>query len=451
VTQAFASLCCVSGEKHRSSTNTRVSLTFPLHARPKQGSLKLTAHLPPGAKTAHRTASPDIREPVPPAAGADVISLAGANPAAAALDVEGLREAAAHAAKTSLTTGTLGEYGDSDGYLPLRELIAERLAGTGIRLDTPQLAMTAGTQQAFDLVARVLVKPGDCVAVESPGYPGALHAFRFHGADVVPVSSDDEGVKPDALEAILARQRPVLLHLMPNFTDPTGRVMSLRRRKQVLALARAHRCFIVEDDPFGELYFHESPPLSMFALANDEERQWVIHVSSFSKILAPALRLAWLSAPQAFLRQMAGARQPGDIHTATLTQLVAFHYLNSGALEPALSRMRRYYHGQALAMQRAIKAELADVPFVAAPPQGGMFYWADVPGIDTETLLETAVRHGVAYVPGAVFYAGTPEHSRLRLSFAGVSAEQIGEGIRRLAQRIRSARADGKARIAGVR
>jgi 2-aminoadipate transaminase len=365
----------------------------------------------------------------------DVISLAGGFPCAAALDLDGLRGATERATISSLATAF--QYGNSEGYEPLRELIAQRERAKGVKLDSSELLITTGSQQAIDLISRTLVDPGERVAVEAPTYLGALQAFQFQGADVLPVPTDHEGVRIEELEAIIVRDRPKLLYLIPNFANPSGHVMSLRRRKQVLSLAKIHRFFVVEDDAYGELYFREPPPPSLFALANEEERQWVVHLASFSKILAPGLRLAWLSAPAELLRHVMVAKQLGDTHASTLSQLVAFHYLNAGNLEPALGRMRRFYQGQALAMQRAIKDELGGTPFSATAPEGGMFYWADLPGVDTTAMLRHAVEdHGVAYVPGAPFYVGHPERTRLRLSFASASVEQIGEGIRRLARSI---------------
>ncbi|WP_218627225.1 PLP-dependent aminotransferase family protein [Caballeronia sp. dw_19] len=376
----------------------------------------------------------------------DVISLAGGFPSPAALDLNGLRGATERALISSLATAF--QYGNSEGYEPLRELIAQRAKTKGMKLDASDLLITTGSQQAIDLITRVLIDPGDRVVVEAPTYLGALQAFQFQGADVLPVLTDHEGVRVDELEAMLVRHRPKLLYLIPNFANPTGYVMSLRRRKQVLALAKTHRFFIVEDDAYGELYFHEPPPPSLFALANDEERQWVVHLASFSKILAPGLRLAWLSAPSELLRHVVVAKQLGDTHASTLSQLVAFHYLNAGSLEPSLSRMRRFYENQARAMQRAIKAELSGTPFNAMHPEGGMFYWADLPFVDTTAMLRNAIdEHGVAYVPGAPFYAGHPERTRLRLSFASASVEQIGEGIRRLARCIRWERVEASNQI----
>jgi 2-aminoadipate transaminase len=376
----------------------------------------------------------------------DVISLAGGFPSAAALDLNGLRGATERALISSLATSF--QYGNSEGYEPLRELIAQRAKAKGMKLNASDLLITTGSQQAIDLITRVLVDPGDRVAVEAPTYLGALQAFQFQGADVLPVPTDHEGVRVEELEAMVVRHRPKLLYLIPNFANPTGYVMSLRRRKKVLALAKAHRFFIVEDDAYGELYFNEPPPPSLFALANDEERQWVVHLASFSKILAPGLRLAWLSAPAELLRHVVVAKQLGDTHASTLSQLAAFHYLNAGSLEPALSRMRIFYKNQAHAMQRAIKTELSGTPFNAMHPEGGMFYWADLPFVDTKAMLRNAIEeHGVAYVPGAAFYVGQPERTRLQLSFASASVEQIGEGIRRLARCIRWERVEASNQI----
>jgi DNA-binding transcriptional MocR family regulator len=194
---------------------------------------------------------------------------------------------------------------------------------------------------------------------------------------------------------------------------------------------------VVEDDAYGELYFREPPPPSLFSLANEEERQWIVHITSFSKTLAPGLRLAWMSAPSALRNHLVVAKQLGDTHTAMLSQLVAFHYLNAGSLEPALSRMRIFYQRQASAVQRAIKAELDNTPFRADMPDGGMFYWAEIPGVDTVGMLKHAIQRGVAYVPGAPFYVDRPAASRLRLSFASASAEQIAVGIHRLGDCVR--------------
>lgn len=395
----------------------------------------MTANLFHYANATQRVKSSAIRELFALLEKPDVISLAGGFPGEAALDLNGLKEATKRA--TARAPATAFQYGNSEGYLPLRELIAQRSGERGIKLDAAEIVITTGSQQAIDLITRVLVDPGDRVAVEAPTYLGALQAFRFQGADVMPVPTDAEGISTEELEAIVVRHRPKMLYLIPNFANPTGCVLSLRRRKAVLSLATKYHIFVVEDDAYGELYFRDPPPPSLFALANEEERKWVIHVSSLSKTLAPGLRLAWISGPPALLGHVVVAKQLGDTHSATLSQLVAFHYLNAGSLEPGLSRMRIFYQRQAYAMQRAIKAELGDTPFTADVPEGGMFYWADIPGLDTSVMLEHAIKRGVAYVPGAPFYVDGPEKTRLRLSFASASAEQLAEGIRRLGECIR--------------
>jgi 2-aminoadipate transaminase len=376
-----------------------------------------------------------VRELFAPLGNPDVISLAGDSPSEVALDMDGLLDATKRA--TARSPATAFQYGNSEGYMPLRELIAQRAVERGVKLNAQDMVVTTGSQQAIDLVTRVLVDPGDRVAVDAPTYLGTLQALQFHGADVVSVATDTEGIRTDELEAVVARHHPKMLYTIPNFANPTGNVLSLHRRKAILSLATKYRFFVVEDDAYGELYFREPPPPSLFSLANEEERRWVIHIASFSKSLAPGLRLAWMSAPPALRSHLVVAKQLGDTHTTMLSQLVAFHYLNAGSLEPALSRMRILYQRQAYAVQRAIKAELADTPFRADMPDGGMFYWAEIPGVDTGGMLKHAIQRGIAYVPGTPFYAGNPETSRLRLSFASASAERIAEGIRRLGDCIR--------------
>ena len=388
------------------------------------------------AGATRRVTSSAIRELFALLARPDVISLAGGFPSKAALDLDGLRDATKRAMAQSRAAAF--QYGSSEGYPPLREIIAQRARERRVKLDSSQVVVTTGSQQAIDLITRVLVDPGDRVAIAAPTYLGALQAFRFQGADLVSVRTDEDGICSSALEEVVERHRPKLLYLIPNYANPTGSVLALRRRKAILSLAARYGFFVMEDDAYGELYFGEPPPPSLFALADEGERQWIIHVSSFSKSLAPGLRLAWLSAPPELLSHVVVVKQLSDTHAATLSQLVAFHYLNAGSLEPALSRMRMFYGRQASAMQRAINDELSDVPFKVRAPQGGMFYWADVPGLDTEALLTQALKRGVAYVPGTPFFASTPERSRLRLSFASATSEQIADGIRRLGGCIRS-------------
>lgn len=369
---------------------------------------------------------------------ADVISLAGGFPPVEAIDTSGLRAAIACAARHSLPESLL--YGPTQGYAPLRELIADRVRVHGGRLGTDEVLMTSGSQQAIDLVARTTVDVGDTVLVEAPTYLGAIQAFRAQGARLVSVASDDEGLDTEALEraleCALETERPTLLYVIPNFANPTGRVLSLRRRKHLLSLAVRYGLLIIEDDPYGELYFREPPPPSLHALATDEERQWIVHLSSFSKVLSPGLRLAWMTAPESLMTPLMVAKQIGDTHTASLSQLVAYHYLRAGSLEPALARTRAFYRMQSQAMQRALERDMRNL-LDASTPAGGMFVWARTRGIDTSALLSHAISHGVAYVPGAAFHVEENRNDTLRLAFTSARSEHIEEGIARLARAMR--------------
>ncbi|MGF6781918.1 DNA-binding transcriptional MocR family regulator [Paraburkholderia sp. GAS334] len=208
----------------------------------------------------------------------------------------------------------------------------------------------------------------------------------------------------------------------------------------MLELAARHGVLIVEDDAYGELYFQDPPPPSLFALANAEERQWVVHLSSFSKVIAPGLRLAWLAAPAELMRHIHLAKQISDTHSSATSQMVGYHFLNAGSLEPALSRARHYYTKQASIMRRAVEAELDSVPLVTVAARGGMFQWIELSGVNTQALLPKAIEAGVAYVPGAPFFADGAGVDSLRLSFASATAQQIGEGVRRLAGVLSGAR-----------
>ncbi|EIN02205.1 GntR family transcriptional regulator [Paraburkholderia hospita] len=364
----------------------------------------------------------------------DVISFAGGFPPKEALDIDGLCKATSTAMRQSSVVSF--QYGATGGYEPLRELLVHREKSKGIAIGREDLIVTSGSQQAIDLVCRVLVNPGEKVVVEAPTYLGALLAMRFQGAEIVAISADDEGIDVAELRRVAEKERPKLLYVIPNFANPTGRVTSLRRRKELLEIAKEFGFYLVEDDAYGELYFNEPPPPSLLALADDEERKWVVHISSMSKILSPGMRLAWMTGPSELLRHVTVAKQLGDAHAPVLSQTIAFHYLNSGALEPALTRTRRFYRSQALAMSKAIRAEFDEQIFRFSAPEGGMFFWAQLEGADTERMLPEAIASGVAFVPGAAFYANTPIRDRVRLSFATASVDQISRGIKRLASLI---------------
>jgi DNA-binding transcriptional MocR family regulator len=380
--------------------------------------------------------------------GADIISFAGSAPAANALDLSGLRRAVELFASESFSP--LSQIDMTEGYAPLRELVAQRMTRRGIRTVGDQVLITSGSQQALDIVNRVLVRPGDRVVVEAPCHPGTLGALHLLGAQVIVVPVDREGIVLDALERALAQHQPKLVHLMPNFANPTGMLTSLRRRKKVLEIVRMYGCYVAENDSYGELFFEDLPPPSLLALANAAEREWVIYVSSFSNTLAPGLRLGWLSTPGSLMSRARQYKQITDIHSSGVSQHIAFHYLNSGALEPALQRARRVYLERASIMSEALRAELGGVMLHTPPPEGGLFCWGEFPGLDTTALLAGALRRGVIYDAGEQFYDGVQRQTGMRLSFANVRKEAIVEGVSRLATAIREVTASGSPQLSGM-
>ncbi|WP_240648360.1 PLP-dependent aminotransferase family protein [Pararobbsia silviterrae] len=386
------------------------------------------------SSTTARLRKSPIRELFALLGRSDVISLAGGFPPMEAIDAMGLRNALVRAARDSLEDSL--RYGATQGYAPLRALIADRNRVQGIALDAADIQIVSGSQQGIDLAARTLIDSGDIVLAQAPTYLGALQVFHAQGAriETIPADAGGRGIDMDALERQVVALRPKLIYLVPSFANPTGNVLALRERKQLLSLARRSAVPIVEDDPYGALYFHEPPPPSLLALANAHEREWVIHLSSLSKMLAPGLRLAWMTGPPDWMSPMSLVKQIGDTHTSNLSQLVAWHYLCSGALEPALERARLFYRAQAQTMIRAIQREMPALAQTIVAPKGGMFVWGTLPGVDTTALLPEALREGVAYVPGAAFMPGESVSDGLRLSFATASPEHIQEGIRRLAR-----------------
>ncbi|WP_321883907.1 aminotransferase-like domain-containing protein [Burkholderia cepacia] len=345
--------------------------------------------------------------------------------------MEGLKNAMSRTISQTMSAALLS--GSVQGYDPLRELIAARCRGLNTRVDASRILITSGSQQGIDLVARTMVDPGDVVAVEAPTYPGAIRTFRAHGANLISVPTDNDGVDVSTLEMVFEQRRPKLLYLIPNFANPTGVVLSIRRRRKVLELAARYGVLIIEDDAYGELYFRDPPPQSLLTLANDDERQWLVHLSSFSNVIAPGLRLAWLTAPDELLRHMLVAKETSDIHSSAMSQMIAYHFLNAGSLEPALSRARTHYARQASTMRRAIDEEFARGSLVSDSAKGGMFQWMEFVGVNTQALVVTAINAGIAYAPGAQFFVDGTGTDCLRLAFANASVEQIREGVRRLA------------------
>ena len=325
------------------------------------------------------------------------------------------------------------QYAASEGFPALREAVAAMLPWN---VDPAQVLITTGSQQGLDLVAKILIDGGSKILVETPTYLGALQAFTPMEPAVVSVASDDEGVVVDDLVAKAKDAR--FIYLLPNFQNPTGRSMSEARRAAVSAAAAQAGLPIIEDNPYGELWFDEEPPLPLTA----RNPEGCIYLGSFSKVLAPGLRLGFLVAPKHIYPKLLQAKQAVDLHTPSFTQRMVAEVLKGNFLDRHVPTIRALYKSQRDAMLVALQREMAGLDVQWNTPAGGMFLWARLPeGMSAVDLLPEAVERGVAFVPGAAFYADHADARTLRLSFVTASVEQINIGVKALAEAIRSARA----------
>ena len=361
-----------------------------------------------------------------------IISFAGGFPDPALFDVEGIRESTA--AVLASQPGLVLQYGATEGWQPLREAISAFMAAKGCRVTPEGLIVTTGSQQALDLIGKTMISPGDKVIVEAPTFLATIQCFRLYGADIIGAPIDADGVKVDELEQLIKLHKPKLVYLIPTFGNPSGATLSLERRKRILELAARTQTLVVEDDPYGELYFGAPPPPSMLALSDQVpgSRDWLAHCGSFSKILSPGLRVGWMIAPAQLLAKATMCKQFSDAHTSNLTQATAAHYLTLGRLHPTLDKVRAVYAQRAETMAQALQRELGDA-IEFNQPRGGMFFWARLTqGRNAADFAKRAIDKLVAFVPGAPFYARDPDLSSLRLSFATADVAKIEEGISRL-------------------
>jgi 2-aminoadipate transaminase len=366
-----------------------------------------------------------------------IISFAGGFPDSAMFDVDGIR-IAANAALTK-EPGAALQYGATEGYGPLREQIASFMQKKGAQdLAPEQLIVTTGSQQALDLLGKTLISPGDKVIVEGPTFLATIQCFRLYGAELISAPVDGEGVKTDELERLIEEHRPKFVYLIPTFGNPSGALLSEERRRAVLAMAVKHQTLIVEDDPYGDLYFGEAPPPSLLALSAQVpgSRELLVHCGSLSKVLSPGLRVGWMVGPAELLSKATMCKQFSDAHTSTFAQATAAQYLLAGRMPGTLAKVRKVYAERAAAMGDALRRELGDaIEFVQ--PRGGLFIWARLTGFngmlsDGAEFARRAIENNVAFVPGAPFYASNPDTATLRLSFATVGIDKIEEGIARL-------------------
>ncbi|MFO6421762.1 PLP-dependent aminotransferase family protein [Hylemonella sp. W303a] len=369
-----------------------------------------------------------------------IISFAGGFPDSAMFDVDGIREASIKALAED--PGAALQYGATEGYNPLREQLAafmvEKMKSTGAQVTPEGLIVTTGSQQALDLLGKTLVDPGAKVIVEAPTFLATIQCFRLYGAQVIGAPIDAQGVQVDKLEQLIAEHKPRFVYLIPTFGNPSGATLSLERRKRILELAVKTQTVVIEDDPYGDLYFGEAPPASLLALTAQVpgSRDWLVHCGSLSKVLSPGLRVGWMIAPPALLAKATMCKQFSDAHTSTFAQATAAQYLKAGRMPATLARVRAVYAERALAMGESLKKELGDA-IEFTQPGGGLFFWARLTGAggklkDANELAKRAIEQGVAFVPGAPFFATNPDVSALRLSFATVGVDKIREGVGRL-------------------
>ena len=362
-----------------------------------------------------------------------IISLAGGFPDANLFDVEGIREASVKALATN--PGAILQYGATEGYEPLRGEISRYMAGKGATVEPKGLITTTGSQQALDLIGKTMISPGDKVIVEAPTFLATIQCFRLYGADIVGAPIDADGVKVDALEQLIIEHKPKLIYLIPNFGNPSGAMLSLERRKRVLQLAVQHKVLVIEDDPYGELYFNAPPPPTMLELSNDipGSRDWLAYCGSLSKTMSPGLRVGWLIAHPSLLQNAVMCKQFSDAHTSNLAQATAAEYLKMNRMQDALAKVRPAYAERAVALCANLKKVMgSEIEF--SQPHGGMFVWARLtaPGADAREFAKAAIERGVAFIPGTPFYAVNPDHATLRFSFATSDIAKIEQGVARL-------------------
>ncbi len=363
-----------------------------------------------------------------------IISFAGGLPSPQTFPIDAMREASERVLRDDGKAAL--QYAASEGYAPLREWVAQDLLKQGMHVSPDQVLITTGSQQGLDLVAKILIDAGSRILVETPTYLGALQAFTPMEPVAVGVNSDDHGVDADDLRAKVGNgaDKARLVYLLPNFQNPTGRTMTEARRAAVAQVAVETGLPIIEDNPYGDLWF-DAPPAPSLSSRHPEGS---VYLGSFSKILAPGLRLGYLVAPKTLYPKLLQAKQAADLHTPSFNQRVVAEVLKDGFIERHVPTIRALYKQQCKAMLAALDREMAGLGLTWNRPVGGMFLWVQLPqGLKAVPLLEKAVAKGVAFVPGFAFYAQDANESTLRLSFVTATVDQINTGMAALAAAIR--------------
>ena len=393
------------------------------------------------AQRTQRMGSSAIRELLKYTEKPDIISFEGGLPAP---DVFPVEEFSAACERVLREHGAMAlQYSTTEGYLPLREMITRHSARYGIKITPENVLITSGSQQALDLLGKILIDPGDRILVESPTYLAALQAWKAYGAEFISVPMDDDGMNTDYLEEAL-RAGPKFIYALPNFQNPTGVTLSMERRRKLLELADQYGVPIVEDDPYGQLRYDGDHLPSIVVLDSQFRddgtacyRGNVIYLSTFSKTLAPGLRLGWVVAPPEVIGKLVQAKQGADLHTATFNQFVAYEVSRAGFLDRHIQLIREVYGRRRDLMLAAMDRHFpAEVNWTY--PQGGLFLWGTLPSyMDAKDLLKTCLDKKVAFVPGEPFHPTGGGKNTMRINFSNATHEEIQVGIERLGSAIK--------------
>ena len=403
------------------------------------------------AQRTRQMRSSDIREAFRLAEQPGVISFAGGFPTPASFPVDALNH---------VMTGLLQskpelalQYGPTEGFSAIREAAADKMRSDGMMVDSGMIMMTNGSQQGIDLAAKILLDPGDVVLVEKPSYIGGLNAILAYEPQIVGIEIDQDGLNIEKLKKVLtdlvqAGKRIKFLYTVPNFQNPTGATLSFERRIQLLELAQEYEFFILEDNPYGDIYFGEPSPPPIRSLPGSEE--YVVYFGSFSKFFLPGFRIGWVHAPQVLREKLAIAKQSTDLCTNSFGQLVAAEWYRSSDIQRHFENIRLQYR-----RKRDLAIEWLEMSMPEGvewnKPSGGFFIWLRLPkGSDARKLLPYAVKEGVAFVPGGGFHGDGTGENTIRLSFSQPEPELIVEGIRRLGSVVHRFIGENRSRLAVI-
>ncbi|GCL72285.1 PLP-dependent aminotransferase family protein [Paenibacillus naphthalenovorans] len=365
-----------------------------------------------------------VREILKLTQGRSIISLAGGLPNEQYFPHEAVRDAFARVFERG--SKSVLQYGLTEGYTPLRESLTKHLARKGIKAGIENMLLTTGSQQAIDLLTRIYIDPGDVILVEKPTYLAAIQVFQSYKAKLVSVDCDENGMNLEDLERKIKQNRPKMIYVIPTFANPTGKAWSLERRQGTLNLCKSNSVLILEDDPYGELRFNDTETFpSIYSLDDGPNGGAVVYTSTFSKIVAPALRTGWVVGDKNVILHMTRAKQAADLHSSTMDQQALHELFQQFDLYSHIDLIRTQYESRMREMVRLLQAKNWE-GVRWNEPKGGMFIWVEMPqGIDTQELFKLAVEEGVAFVPGISFFADEPQRNSMRLNFTHTDSEEM--------------------------